>query len=172
MKKFALTASAIALMAASFGAASVWAQTSTPSATGTPPPAAGMRHHPHHERIDKDGNKAITREEAKGHPRLEKHFDAMDTNKDGKLSIEERKAFHANKRAEHVKKIDTHGHGLISREEAKGHPRLEKHFDATDTNKDGKLSREEMQAARQQHRHAHGQGHGHHGQGPASPMAK
>jgi Ca2+-binding EF-hand superfamily protein len=37
----------------------------------------------------------ISREEAKGHPKLEKNFDAIDANKDGKLSPEELKAFHA-----------------------------------------------------------------------------
>jgi EF hand len=145
MKKFALTASALALMAASFASSTVWAQTPAPSATGTPPPMAGKPHRPH---IDKDGDKMISREEAKGHPHLEKNFDAIDTNKDGKLSPEERKAFRAAHKGEHMKKLDTNGDKMISRDEAKGHPKLEKNFDAIDTNKDGKLSPEELKAFR------------------------
>lgn len=43
--------------------------------------------------IDTNKDKMISRDEAKGHPKLEKHFDAIDTNKDGQLSREEMKAY-------------------------------------------------------------------------------
>jgi EF hand len=43
--------------------------------------------------LDTNGDKMISRDEAKGHPKLEKHFDAIDTNKDGQLSREEMKAY-------------------------------------------------------------------------------
>ncbi|MCA3217984.1 MAG: hypothetical protein ING59_05375 [Burkholderiales bacterium] len=39
--------------------------------------------------LDKDGDGRISREEAKGRPRLEKGFDTVDTNKDGFLSQDE-----------------------------------------------------------------------------------
>ena len=49
-----------------------------------------------------------------------------------------------------VKKIDIDGDGRISRAEAQaGAPRLAKHFDEIDTNKDGFITPEEMKAAHQ-----------------------
>ena len=43
--------------------------------------------------MDTNNDGMISREEAKGHPRLEKFFDAIDVNKDGQLSRDELKAF-------------------------------------------------------------------------------
>ncbi len=41
------------------------------------------------KKADRDGDGRITREEARGFPRLEKNFDRIDTNQDGSLSQEE-----------------------------------------------------------------------------------
>src|SRR3569833_4747908 len=49
--------------------------------------------------LDKDGDGAISREEASGHKFLAKQFDQIDANKDGKLAAEELQSFSANKRA-------------------------------------------------------------------------
>lgn len=47
------------------------------------------------------------------------------------------------------KKADADGNGALSRAEAeKGMPRVVRHFDDLDANKDGQLSREELDAAR------------------------
>ncbi len=47
------------------------------------------------------------------------------------------------------KKSDADGNGKLSRAEAeKGMPRLARHFDAIDANKDGQLTRDELDAAR------------------------
>jgi len=61
---------------------------------------------------------------------------------------------------ERLKQADTDGNGLISREEAKALPRLAKHFDEIDANRDGQLSKEELQAFHEQMRahHAHERG--------------
>lgn len=56
--------------------------------------------------------------------------------------------------------LDKDKDGMISRAEAADHPLLSKGFDAADSNKDGKLSKEELQAtheamrAKHQERHA------------------
>jgi hypothetical protein len=50
--------------------------------------------------LDTNKDQLISREEAKGHPRLEKHFDAIDSNKDGQLSREELVAFRAARHAQ------------------------------------------------------------------------
>jgi uncharacterized protein YdcH (DUF465 family) len=100
---------------------------------------------------DRDGN--ITRAEAAKFPRLAERFDQLDTNKDGVLSAEERKAFAQGqgqgRQGEAMKRLDANGDGNISREETAKFPRLAKHFDQIDTNKDGVLSQAELQAARQ-----------------------
>jgi hypothetical protein len=50
------------------------------------------------------------------------------------------------------KSADTDGNGMLSRAEAeKGMPRLARHFDRIDANKDGQVTREEMAAARKAH---------------------
>ena len=57
----------------------------------------------------------------------------------------------AHKMHERMKAADKDGDGRISRTEAAELPRLAKHFDQIDTNKDGFLGREEMKAWRQKH---------------------
>ena len=54
---------------------------------------------------------------------------------------------------ERLKAADKDGDGRISREEAAALPHLAKNFDRLDTNKDGFISRDELQAARK-HRQA------------------
>jgi hypothetical protein len=50
------------------------------------------------------------------------------------------------------KNADADGNGMISRAEAeKGMPRLARHFDRIDANKDGQVTSEEMAAARKAH---------------------
>jgi hypothetical protein len=48
----------------------------------------------------------------------------------------------------HFSYTDTDGNGFIGRDEAAHYPALMKHFGVIDSNKDGKLSKEEMQAYR------------------------
>jgi Ca2+-binding EF-hand superfamily protein len=50
--------------------------------------------------LDTNKDQLISREEAKGHPRLAQHFDAIDSNKDGQLSREELKDFRAARHAQ------------------------------------------------------------------------
>jgi Ca2+-binding EF-hand superfamily protein len=47
---------------------------------------------------------------------------------------------------ERLKQADTDANGMIGREEAKALPRLAKHFDEIDTNKDNQLSPDELRA--------------------------
>ena len=54
-----------------------------------------------------------------------------------------------------LKAADTNGDGLISRAEAAALPRIARHFDAIDTNKDGQLSQDELRAFHQTQRAEH-----------------
>ena len=71
------------------------------------------------------------------------------------------------------KKADTDGDGALSKAEAeKGMPRLAKDFDAVDTNKDGKVTPDEirarMQARMAEHHHGGGRPGAAEGKGPGS----
>ena len=108
---------------------------------------------------DTDGNGMISRDEAKALPRILKNFDAIDANRDGQITMEELHAFHQARHGERgahrggfLTKLDTDKDGRISRDEAKAAPRLAEHFDAIDTNGDGFLTPDEMKAAHAKHR--------------------
>ena len=74
---------------------------------------------------------------------ISKHFDEFDSNKDGKLSTDEMKNTVQNR----VRAADTNQDGAIDRAEANASlPRVAKAFDRLDTNNDGKLTVEEVQA--------------------------
>ena len=114
---------------------------------------------------DKNGDKMISREEARAMPGLEKRFDKLDSNKDGQISKEEmaaaKKAPHQDRQQdrkqerkqraeEKFSKADTDRDGSLNREEAgKGSPGIAKNFEAIDANKDGKASKEEIKAYHQ-----------------------
>ncbi|MGA8516272.1 MAG: calcium sensor EFh [Burkholderiaceae bacterium] len=151
--KFLLSCASVTLAAVTV--TSVVAQTAP-----APSPRAPM-HGKGFEALDTNKDTLISRDEAKGHRFLVNKFDAIDINKDGFLSRDELVAFraaHKGQRGEHGKRgmhegkgrasLDTNNDQLISRSEAKGHQRLEKHFDAIDSNKDGQLSRDELKAFR------------------------
>ena len=84
--------------------------------------------------LDADGDGAITREEAKSHPRLVEKFDAVDANKDGKLEKTE---------------LDAQREAHRTEWKARG----EHQWKSADTDNDGKISRAEAEASA-----AHGQG--------------
>lgn len=105
--------------------------------------------------LDANHDDSISKAEAekKGSPVLFKRFDEFDTDKNGKLSLQEVTAFVMVQRAEDARikdeafrALDADHDGGISREETqKGNAMLlTTNFDNIDTNKDGKLSRPEL----------------------------
>ena len=108
--------------------------------------------------LDKDGDGRISRDEAAAAPRLAQNFDKIDTNHDGYLTPDELKAAHAAMRQAHWARIDTDGDGKISLAEAQANaPRLAEHFDAIDTNHDGFITPDELEAAMRAHHGKHAQ---------------
>ena len=106
-------------------------------------------------KFDKNGDGRISRDEAReGSDRM---FNDIDTNKDGFISKEEMQAHHKmmhdefregmrEKMRDHWKSADKDGDGSLSRAEVEAAhmKRLSRDFDKLDTNKDGKLSEDEM----------------------------
>ena len=112
----------------------------------------------HFSRADTNGDGKLSRAEVeKAMAHLLGKFDRIDTNKDGQLSRGELNAWkkaHRGERqakaAERFRHADTDGDGAISRAEAEKHaPRLAKKFDQIDSNKDGKLTQDELRAYRE-----------------------
>jgi Ca2+-binding EF-hand superfamily protein len=105
---------------------------------------------------DTNGDGMISRDEAKALPRILKSFDAIDANRDGQVTMEELHAFHQANRGAHrggfVSRLDTDKDGRISREEANAAPRFAEHFDAIDANHDGFVTPDELKAAHAKHR--------------------
>jgi Ca2+-binding EF-hand superfamily protein len=105
------------------------------------------------QKLDTNGDGMIDKTEAAKAPHLAKNFDAMDANKDGKLTPDELRAYrqanHQANQGEGMKKADANGDGYIDKTEAAKFPHLSKRFDRIDTDKDGKISAAELQAARQ-----------------------
>lgn len=108
---------------------------------------------------DKNADGKLDREEAASLPRISKNFDAIDANHDGYITFDELQAYMQSHRGHHghggLKALDKDGDGKISREEAAAAPRLAENFDKIDTNHDGFLTRDELQAAHQAMARAH-----------------
>jgi Ca2+-binding EF-hand superfamily protein len=106
-------------------------------------------------KIDTNGDGIVDFNEMQAmHPELTiAEFNKMDTNSDGQLVPDELAAAHMAKRME---RIDTDGDGAISLEEMEAHrpPHADaaERFQQFDSNSDGKLSQEELKAMREEMR--------------------
>lgn len=139
------------------------------SSTGGYGARGGHRGEDMFKRWDTNGDGVISRDEANaaGAERVAKMFDQLDTNKDGQLTPDELRQAHQDRMAAmkgrfdaDFKNADRNGDGGLSKDEAAAMPMIAKHFDEIDTNKDGVVSREEIEA-----NHAKMGGRFHHGGG-------
>ena len=111
---------------------------------------------------DTNGDGVVTREEAQAASAnsVAKRFDELDLNKDGQITKEEMSQVRETRHAAMKQKFDAdfkaadkNADGGLSKEEASASmPRLAKHFDELDANKDGVVTQEELQAHHQQMR--------------------
>jgi Ca2+-binding EF-hand superfamily protein len=109
-------------------------------------------------RADKDGDGRVSRAEATaaGAERSGEWFDKLDLNKDGFVTPEEMKQAHDTRREnmrgemkekmeQRFKEADTNGDGQLSLDEVQAKmPRLAERFTTLDTDKNGQLSKDEL----------------------------
>ena len=149
--------------------AGLLATTAVLAQSAAPPPAGGG-HERWKERADAkfgeadsnhDGNISQSEWQSARLREANEHFQRLDGNRDGKLSRTEMEAARGERmgkrhgqRAAHrerIKALDKDGDQQLSRAEIGDEmPRLAQDFDRLDGNRDGKLSREEIRAGRQQ----------------------
>lgn len=110
-------------------------------------------HGPIFERIDANGDGAVTQEEVRAHAAA--RFAQADADNDGSLTAQEMLALRGGQRAERMlERHDTDGNGQLSAEElraaseGRGEKRLQRMLNRMDANDDGKLSLAEMNAHR------------------------
>ncbi len=134
-------------------------------AADNPADAKAPRGPGHFKKADTNGDGKLSRAEfEKAMPRLSDKFAAIDTDKDGQVTRAELQAWKKSHKgekqaraAERFRHADTDGDGAISRAEAdKNAPRLAKKFDLIDSNKDGKLTQDELRAYRESKRSPRG----------------
>ena len=101
--------------------------------------------------MDTDKSGKISKVEAQAKdPSLLEHFDEMDANHDGQLTKAEiKKALAAAEKRQlqfvkNLEKADTDKNGKLSREEAKALPNMSANFDEIDSNQDGELVMQEI----------------------------
>lgn len=134
-------------------------------------------------KLDADKDGTISQAEAQAHPKFAERFAELDADKDGKLTREEMHAMkgkfgkhgkHGDKRgdwgnktpaeraAHKLEKYDSNGDKVLTRDEVEGSKFADK-FVEVDTDKDGKLTLEEITAAKAKHQDRRG-GPGHDGE--------
>jgi len=111
----------------------------------TPDPQTTPGRHPHRRdgairRMDTNNDGKISRDEWRGKAEA---FDKLDSNNDGFLTREELGAAIGRARQRGIQQMDANSDSKISRDEWKGNP---KRFDRLDTNKDGVITQDELDA--------------------------
>jgi Ca2+-binding EF-hand superfamily protein len=107
------------------------------------------------ERLDRNNDQRLQRQEVQGQPYLERHFERLDSRQRGYLGPDDLTPAQAT-RGERAKRFfeqaDRNGDGGIDRREAEAFSWLQRHFGQADRNGDGRVDRQELQSLGDQRR--------------------
>ena len=107
------------------------------------------------ERLDRNNDQRLQKQEVQGQPYLERHFERLDTRKRGYLGPEDltpNQAVRGERAARFFQQADRNADGRIDRREAEAYEWLKRHFGQADRNGDGRLDRSELQGLAEQRR--------------------
>lgn len=107
------------------------------------------------QRLDRNGDQRLQRQEVQGHAYLERHFDRLDSQRRGYLTPEDLRPAQAQRgerAARFFSEADRNGDGRIDRREAEGYSWLRQHFSSADRNGDGSVDRQELHGLAEQRR--------------------
>jgi len=107
------------------------------------------------ERLDRNNDQRLQRQEVQGQPYLERHFERLDSRKRGYLGPEDltpSQGTRGERAARFFEQADRNGDGGIDRREAEAYSWLQRHFGQADRNGDGRVDRQELQGLGEQRR--------------------
>ena len=104
------------------------------------------------ERLDRNNDQRLQRQEVQGQPYLERHFDRLDSRKRGYLGPDDLTPAKASRAKRFFEQADRNGDGGIDRREAEAYSWLQRHFGQADRNGDGRVDRQELQGLGEQRR--------------------
>jgi len=107
------------------------------------------------ERLDRNNDQRLQRQEVQGQPYLERHFERLDSRKRGYLGPEDltpAQGTRGERAARFFEQADRNGDGSIDRREAEAYSWLQRHFGQADRNGDGRVDRQELQGLGEQRR--------------------
>jgi Ca2+-binding EF-hand superfamily protein len=104
------------------------------------------------ERLDRNNDQRLQRQEVQGQPYLERHFDRLDSRKRGYLGPDDLTPTQTSRAKRFFEQADRNGDGSIDRREAEAYSWLQRHFGQADRNGDGRVDRQELQGLGEQRR--------------------
>ena len=107
------------------------------------------------ERLDRNNDQRLQRQEVQGQPYLERHFERLDSRKRGYLGPEDltpAQTTRGERATRFFEQADRNGDGGIDRGEAEAYAWLLRHFGQADRNGDGRVDRQELQGLGEQRR--------------------
>jgi hypothetical protein len=107
------------------------------------------------ERLDRNNDQRLQRQEVQGQPYLERHFERLDSRKRGYLAPDDltpAQSTRGERATRFFEQADRNGDGGIDRREAEVYTWLQRHFGQADRNSDGRVDRQELQGLGEQRR--------------------
>lgn len=107
------------------------------------------------EKLDRNNDQRLQRQEVQGHTYLERHFERLDSRKRGYLSPDDltpAQATRGERATRFFEQADRNSDGGIDRREAEAYTWLQRHFGQADRNGDGRIDRQELQSLGEQRR--------------------